>query len=64
MPRILKLEDDVPILSIPSDEASKGGCTECLACQIECFYDGNKGGYIDLPIPGLDGYAQQATGAY
>jgi hypothetical protein len=32
-----------------------------LACEIDCLYEGNKGGHIDLPIPGLDGYTQRLT---
>jgi succinyl-CoA synthetase beta subunit len=62
VPGILQLEDDVPTLTISREDAAKGGCTECLACQIECYYDGNKGGYIELPIPGLDDYAQSVAG--
>jgi succinyl-CoA synthetase beta subunit len=58
VPGILKLEDGVPILAISNEQALKGGCTECLACQIECYYEGNKGGHIELPIPKLDGYTQ------
>ncbi len=51
---ILQLQDEVPVLNITTEEARKGGCTECLACQIECFLEGNRGGYVHLPIPGLD----------
>jgi succinyl-CoA synthetase beta subunit len=58
VPQIIKLENDVPVLNITHDEAMKGGCTECLACQIDCYFEGNQGGFVDLPIPGLDGYAQ------
>jgi succinyl-CoA synthetase beta subunit len=61
-PGILKVEGDVPLLAISTEEAQKGGCTECLACQIECFYQGNKGGYVHLPIPGLDVYAKSNIG--
>lgn len=61
VPKILKLERDVPILAILQEDARKGGCTECLACQIECYFDGNKGGYVDLPIPGLDDYTQHSN---
>jgi succinyl-CoA synthetase beta subunit len=61
-PGILKIEQDVPLLAISTDEARKGGCTECLACQIECYYQGNQGGYVNLPIPGLDDYAQARGG--
>lgn len=59
VPEILQLEDEVPVLVISEEEARKGGCTECLACQIECYFDGNKGGFVELPIPGLDDYAQR-----
>ena len=54
VPGILVLEDDLPMLNISAEEAAKGGCIECLACQVECFFEGNRGGYVDLPIPGLE----------
>ncbi len=54
VPRILKLEDGVPVLNISPEKARKGGCIECLACEIECFFEGNRGGRVLLPIPGLD----------
>lgn len=53
-PGILSLQDDVPVLNIDRTTAKKGGCTECLACEIECYFLGNKGGHIDLPIQGLN----------
>jgi succinyl-CoA synthetase beta subunit len=54
IPEILKLENDVPILAIESEQAKKGGCIECLACEVECHFEGNRGGRVILPIPGLD----------
>jgi succinyl-CoA synthetase beta subunit len=54
VPSILSLEDGVPMLNITKEQAKKGGCTECLACQIECYFEGNRGGQVILPIPGLD----------
>ena len=54
-PQILKLENNKPVLAITTEEAKKGKCTECLACEIECEFHGNKGAYISLPIKGLDG---------
>jgi succinyl-CoA synthetase beta subunit len=54
VPSILNLENDVPVLNITEDQAKKGGCTECLACEVECFFEGNRGGQVLLPIPGLD----------
>jgi len=53
VPRILSLEDGVPVLNITEEEAKKGRCSECLACEIECFFEGNRGGQVVLPIPGL-----------
>lgn len=53
-PKILKLEGDVPVLAITRDEAKRGGCTECLACEVECYFLGKRGGRIVLPIPGLE----------
>lgn len=59
-PKILSLDAErgVPVLNITREEAKKGGCTECLACEIECYFRGNQGGYVELPIAGLDEYAQ------
>lgn len=52
--KILKFEDGKPILSITPQEAKKGRCTECLACELACQFHGNQAIFIDLPIPGLD----------
>ena len=54
VPGILSLEGEVPKLNISHEEAKKGGCIECLACEIECYFEGNQGGHIILPIPGLE----------
>ena len=54
VPGILVLEKGLPTLKISEDEARKGGCIECLACDVECYFEGNRGGYVDLPIPSLE----------
>jgi len=54
VPEILALKDGLPVLNITPEEALKGGCIECLACQVECYFGGNRGGYVELPIPGLE----------
>jgi len=54
VPGILELQGGVPVLNITLEEAQKGGCSECLACEIECYFEGNRGGYVSLPIAGLD----------
>ena len=57
VPQILTLnKQGCPILSIPPEEARKGRCTECLACDVDCYFQGGGGGYVELPIPGLDEY--------
>jgi succinyl-CoA synthetase beta subunit len=50
---ILKFDDGKPILAITPEEAKRGRCTECLACELACEFHGNKAIFIDLPIPGL-----------
>lgn len=55
-PNILKLEDNKPFLAVSKEEAEKGKCTECLACEIFCRFHEQKAIYIHLPIPGLKEY--------
>jgi len=55
--QILSLNDEgLPELNISREEAQKGRCGECLACEVDCFFWGAGGGTIELPIPGLDEY--------
>ncbi len=55
-PKILKLENDRPVLAVSPEDAGKGKCTECLACEIFCKYHERDAIGIDLPIPGLAEY--------
>jgi len=57
--QILKLEGGVPVLNITPEEAKKGRCVECLACEVECFFLGAGGGHVELPIPGLEEYRRK-----
>jgi len=52
--KILKFEEERPVLSVTLQEAKRGRCTECLACELACQFHGNKGIWIDLPISGLE----------
>ncbi|MGC9399741.1 MAG: ATP-grasp domain-containing protein [Anaerolineae bacterium] len=55
VPQILELNNDgVPVLNISREEAKRGGCIECLACEVDCFLYGAGGGCVDLPIQGLE----------
>jgi succinyl-CoA synthetase beta subunit len=53
--KILKLDDKgSSILNVTPQEAKKGRCTECLACELVCQFHGNRAIHIHLPIPGLE----------
>lgn len=57
VPQILKLsEDGLPVLNVTLEEAQRGRCTECLACEVDCRALGAGGGHVHLPVPGLDDY--------
>ncbi|MBI5830125.1 MAG: hypothetical protein HZB20_11450 [Chloroflexi bacterium] len=62
VPKILELKDGVPVLNISYEDAKRGKCIECLACEVECYFHGNRGGRIRLPIAGLEEY-QRASKA-
>jgi succinyl-CoA synthetase beta subunit len=63
-PQILKLDErGCPVLAISAEEARKGRCSECLACEVDCLFEGAGGGYVELPIAGLDAYRRQRAGA-
>jgi succinyl-CoA synthetase beta subunit len=59
-PKILKLDGDKPILAITAEEAKKGKCTECLACEIFCRFHEHNAIAIHLPIPGLADFREKA----
>jgi succinyl-CoA synthetase beta subunit len=63
VPGILSLEDGLPVLNITREQAAQGRCSECLACEVECYFQGNQGGWVDLPIAGLEAYLSESTGS-
>jgi succinyl-CoA synthetase beta subunit len=59
--QILSLDGEgLPVLNVTRQEAQQGRCSECLACEVDCYFQGAGGGTIHLPIPGLDEYLAQA----
>ncbi|MCD6452658.1 MAG: hypothetical protein J7L64_09910, partial [Acidobacteria bacterium] len=62
IPGILKIEDGLPKLAISEEEAARGKCIECLACEIACQFHGGGGLFVELPIPGLDDYKRKRRG--
>ena len=53
---VLELKDNVPALRVTAEEAARGGCIECLACELACDTDGIGGITFSLPMPELDAY--------
>jgi succinyl-CoA synthetase beta subunit len=52
--KILKLdENNLPILAIEAEEAERGKCSECLACEFASLDLGLNAVKIDFPIEGL-----------
>ena len=62
-PQILSLEGKTVRLNISLEEARSGKCTECLACEQECYFHAEGAIRITLPIPGLDEYLAKAPRA-
>ena len=57
VPQILALSGEgVPVLKVTREEAARGRCTECLACEVDCLALGAGGGHVALEIAGLDEY--------
>lgn len=53
--KILRLdENDQPILAIEAEEAERGKCSECLACEFASLNLGLSAVKIDFPIDGLN----------
>ncbi len=61
-PKILSLAGELPVLNISREDAKRGRCIECLACEVECWFQGKGGASIDLPIPGLEEYRERHRG--
>lgn len=56
---VLKIEDGKPVLNLDREEVKRGKCTECIACEIACRFEGMGALYIHLPIPGLKEYREK-----
>ena len=57
VPQILTLDPEgLPVLNVTPEEAARGRCSECLACEVDCRALGAGGGRVHLPIAGLPEY--------
>jgi NAD-dependent dihydropyrimidine dehydrogenase PreA subunit len=57
---VLELKNDVPALRVTPEEAARGACIECLACELACDTDGIGGITFSLPMPELDAYLRDS----
>ena len=55
---ILVIKDGKPALGGDAEFGKRVG-TECLACEYECWFRGNKALRIEAPIAGLDEYRKK-----
>ena len=46
--------DGLPALSVTPEQAKRGACIECLACDLACRSRGAGGLVFTLPMPELD----------
>ncbi len=55
-PLALDLAAGVPMLASTLEEVARGGCVECLGCELSCAVDGRGAVAIDLPVARFDEY--------
>jgi formate hydrogenlyase subunit 6/NADH:ubiquinone oxidoreductase subunit I len=60
-PLVLDEARGVPRLRWSPAEVERGGCVECLGCELDCATDGRKAVTIVLPLCGLDEYLDSLT---
>lgn len=66
---ILRVEGSKPVLPVLADrpggippEETTRRCTECLACEIDCYFQGQQAITITLPIAGLEEFRRAVHG--
>lgn len=55
-PLVLDGRQDVPSLRWSSEEIEKGGCVECLGCELDCDLYGRQAIKISLPLEWFEDY--------
>ena len=54
-------EGGLPSLRLTLAEIEKGGCVECLGCELDCSLHGLGALKIDLPLAGFDFYLSSVS---
>jgi hypothetical protein len=60
-PLVLDEARGVPALNMSLAEIERGGCVECLGCELECALRGRQAVAIVLPLAHFDEYLQSLT---
>ncbi len=55
-PLVLDEAREVPKLSMSPPEIARGGCVECLGCELDCALYGRQAIVIDLPLARFEEY--------
>jgi hypothetical protein len=55
-PLVLDEEQGVPSLRWSLEEIEKGGCVECLGCELDCELTGRQAIFIVLPLERFEEY--------
>ena len=55
-PLVLDADRGIPTVKGPLEEIERGGCVECLGCELECALHGRKAVTITLPMQRFDDY--------
>ncbi len=55
-PLVFDEDIGVPSLRWPLERVRKGGCVECLGCELACALRGHQAVRIDLPLQGFEEY--------
>jgi len=61
-PLMLDADQGVPALKWSLDEIERGGCVECLGCELDCELYGLGAVTITLPMAGFEGHLSTLTG--
>ena len=60
-PLVLDEERQVPSLRWSLAEIERGGCVECLGCELDCELYGKQAVRISLPLSGFDEYLSSVS---
>ena len=60
---VLRIEGNIPVLTVTDAAEIKRMDNECLACEYACWSQGTGCISIELPLPGIDEYRKKTLSA-